>query len=99
MAVYKLTLMPVWELCKKPTFVAAVFVAGFVSGAFDPHLVSGSAPDDPTCGRFDYNRHCDLSPTLFLIVDLVIGVLLAMLFHYLSNRNQKRLDQIIASQE
>ncbi len=99
MAVYRLTLMPVWELCKKPSIVAAVIVAGLASGTFFPDLVSGSAPDDPACGRFDYNRHCDLSPTLFLIVDLVIGVLLAILFHYLSNRNQKRLDQIIASQE
>lgn len=99
MAVHNLRLIPIWEWCKKPTFVAAVFVAGLVSGTFVPDLVSGSAPDDPTCGRFDYNRHCDLSPTLFLIVDLVIGVLLAILFHYLSGRNQKRLDQIIASQE
>jgi len=99
MAVHKLTLMPIWEWCKKPNIVTALIVAGFVSGTFLPHLVSGSAPDAPTCGRFDYNRHCDLSPTLFLIVDVIIGVLLAILFHYLSNRNQKRLDHIIASQE
>lgn len=99
MAVYKLTLMPVWELCKKPTFVAAVFVAGFVSGTFDPHLVSASAPDAPTCGRFDYNQHCDLSPTLAVVLDLVGGGLLALFLYYLSKRNQTRLDQIIASQE
>lgn len=99
MAVHKLTLMPIWEWCKKPNIVAAVIVAGFVSGTFFPHLVSGSAPDAPTCGRFDYNRQCDLSPTLFLLVDVVIGILLAIFFHYLSKRNQIRLDRIIESQE
>ena len=50
MAVQTLTLMPIGELCKKPAFVAAVIVAGFVSGTFDPHLASGSGPDAPTCG-------------------------------------------------
>jgi hypothetical protein len=99
MAVHKLMLMPIWELRKKPDVVAAAIFAGFVSGTFVPHLVFGSGPDDPTCGRFDYSRQCDLSPTLFLIVDLIIGVLLAIFFHYLSKRNQIRLDKIIESQE
>ena len=39
MAVHKLMLMPIWELCKKPNIVAAVIVAGFVSGTFVPDLV------------------------------------------------------------
>jgi hypothetical protein len=99
MAVQTLTLMPIWELCKKPAIVAAVIVAGFISGTFDPHLASGSGPDAPTCGRFDYGRDCDLSPTLALILDLVVGASLALFFYYLSRRNQIRLDQIIASQE
>ena len=51
MAVQTLTLMPIWELCKKPAIVAAVIVAGLISGTFDPHLASGSGPDAPTCGR------------------------------------------------
>ena len=99
MAVHKLMPMPILEWCKKPNIIAAVVFAGFVSGTFVPSLVFGSGPDDPSCGRFDYSNRCDLSPTLFLLVDLVIGILLAIFFHYLSNRNQKRLDQIIASQE
>ena len=99
MAVHKLMPMPILELGKKPKFLAAVIFAGFVSGTFVPYLVFGSGPDDPTCGRFDYSRRCDLSPTLFLLLDIVIGVLLAVFFHYLSKRNQSRLDQIIASQE
>lgn len=99
MAVYTLMPMPILESCKKPKAIAAVVFAGFVTGTFGPYLVFGSGPDDPSCGRFDYSRQCDLSPTLFLIVDVVIAVLLAILFHYLSKRNQKRLDQIIASQE
>ena len=99
MAVYKLLLISVWEWCKKPQIVTAVIVAGCVSGTFFPHLVSGSAPDDPTCGRFDYNRHCDLSPTLALMLDVFVGGLLALFFYYLSRRNQIRLDHIIASQE
>ncbi|HEX4969047.1 MAG TPA: hypothetical protein VFV44_11040 [Nitrospiraceae bacterium] len=99
MAVQKQMLMPIWEWCKKPNIIAAVIVAGFVSGTFVPHLVSGSGPDAPTCGRFDYSRQCDLSPTLALILDLVVGGLLALFLFYLSKRNQIRLDQIIASQE
>jgi hypothetical protein len=99
MAVQTQTFMPIWALRKKPIVFAAVICAGFVSGTFVPYLVFGSGPDDPSCGRFDYNRQCDLSPTLFLIVDLIIGVLLAVFFHYLSKRNQIRLDQIIESQE
>jgi hypothetical protein len=99
MAIHKLMLMPIWEVCKRPKIVAAVIVAGFVSGTFVPYLVFGSGPDDPSCGRFDYSRRCDLSPTLQSFVDLVGGVLLAIFFHYLSKRNQIRLDQIIASQE
>ena len=99
MAVHKLMPMPILELCKKPKVIGAVVFAGFVSGTFVPSLVFGSGPDDPTCGRFDYSRHCDLSPTLALILDLVVGGLLALFFYYLSKRNQIRLDQIIASQE
>ena len=99
MAGHTLKSMPILEWCKTPEVLAAIVFAGFVSGTFGPYLVLGSGPDDPTCGRFDYSRQCDLSPSLFLIVDLIIGILLAVLFHYLSNRNQKRLDQIIASQE
>src|SRR4029078_11359232 len=99
MAVQTLTLMPIGELRKKPAIVAAVIVAGFISGTFDPHLASGSGPDAPTCGRFDYGRNCYLSLTLALILDLVVGASLALFFYYLSRRNQIRLDQIIASQE
>lgn len=99
MAVHALMPMPILALCRTQKAIAAVVFAGFVTGTFVPYLVFGSGPDDPSCGRFDYSRQCDLSPTLFLIVDVVIAVLLALLFHYLSNRNQKRLDQIIASQE
>lgn len=99
MAVHTLMSMPILALCRTQKAIAAVVFAGFVTGTFVPYLVFGSGPDDPSCGRFDYSRQCDLSPTLFLIVDVVIAVLLAILFHYLSNRNQKRLDQIIASQE
>jgi hypothetical protein len=91
--------MPILEWFKKANVIAAVIFAGFVSGTFVPSLVFGSGPDDPTCGRFDYSRRCDLSPTLALILDLVVGGLLALFFYYLSNRNQKRLDQIIAAQE
>lgn len=91
--------MPILEWCKKPNVIAAVVFAGFASGTFVPYLVFGSGPDDPTCGRFDYSRRCDLSPTLALILDLVVGGLLALFFYYLSKRNQIRLDQIIASQE
>jgi hypothetical protein len=91
--------MPILEWCKNANVIAAVIFAGFVSGSFVPSLVFGSGPDDPTCGRFDYNRRCDLSPTLALILDLVVGGLLALFFYYLSKRNQIRLDQIIASQE
>jgi hypothetical protein len=72
MAVHTLMPMPILELYKNPKIIAAVVFAGFVSGTFVPYLVFGSGPDDPSCGRFDYSRRCDLSPTLFLLLDVVI---------------------------
>jgi len=99
MAVQKLMSMPILELCKKLKVIAAVVCAGFVSGTFAPYLVFSSGVDAPSCGRWDYSRHCDLSPTLFLLLDIVIGISLAVFFHYLSKRNRIRLDQILESQE
>ena len=99
MAVHTLMPVPILEWCKKPKVIAAVVCAGFVSGTFAPYLVFGSGVDIPSCGRWDYSRQCDLSPTLFLLLDIAIGISLAVFFHYLSKRNRIRLDQIIESQE
>lgn len=99
MAIHKLMPMPILQLCKNSKIKAAVAFAGFVSGTFVPQLVFRSGPDDPSCGRFDHSRQCDLSPPLFLLLDVVIGIFLAVFFHYLSKRNWIRLDQILETQE
>ena len=99
MAVHTLMPTPILELCEKPNVIAAVVFAEFVSGTFVPYLAFGSGVDDPSCGRWDYSRQCDLSPTLFLLLDIVIGISLAVFFHYLSKRNRIRLDQILELQE
>ncbi len=100
MVVNKRMLMPILELRKKPKVLAAVIFVAFVSGTFVTHLVSGAGERDPTCGRFDYNEHCDLSPTLHLIIgDIVVGGVLALLFYYMTHRNQIRIDKIMESQE
>ena len=59
---------------KNPKVITAVGFAGFVSDTFVPYLIFSSGVDDPSCGRWDYSRQRDLSPTLFLLLDIVIGM-------------------------
>ena len=76
--------------------------AVFFSSIFLVH--SAFAATTPGCGFFDLAPECDLSGWLHLLIgDIVIGSvvggLLALLFHRLSLRTQKKLETIIESQE
>ncbi len=78
--------------------VFAVFFSSifFVNSAF--------AATTPGCEFFDLSPECDLSGWFHLllgdiIIGSVVGGLLALLFHRLSHRTQKKLETIIESQE
>jgi len=76
--------------------------AVFFSSIFFVH--SAFAATTPGCEFFDLAPECDLSGWLHLLMgDIVIGSivggLLALLFHRLSLRTQKKLETIIESQE
>jgi len=74
----------------------------FFSSIFFVH--SAFAVAAPGCGFFDISLECDLSGwmKLFLgdiLIASVVGALLALLFHRLALRTQKKLETIIESQE
>jgi len=78
--------------------VFAVFFSSifFVDSAF--------AAATPGCGFFDLSPECDLSGWLHLfigdiIIGSIVGGLLALLFHRLASRAQKKLEMIIESEE
>ncbi len=88
---------------KKSLYLSSLLVfAVFFSSIFFVHSAFGAAT--PGCGFFDLAPECDLSGWLHLLMgDIVIGSivggLLALLFHRLALRTQKKLETIIESQE
>lgn len=97
------------ELDKKSSIILAVvvFAASVSTTSFGPAATAATAATEgernPTCDRFDYNAHCDLSPTLHLLIGEVfiaggISLTLAVLFYRLTNRNQAKIEQIIENE-
>jgi len=84
---------------KKRLYLNSMLVfAVFFSSTFFVH--EAFAAGTPGCGFFEFSQECDLSGWLHLIIgDMVIGALLALLFHHLSHRTQNKLETIIESQE
>ena len=67
-------------------------------------LAAGFEERDSTCGTFDWNERCDLSPTAHLLVGDVliagsIGGVLAFIFYRLEHKNQMKIDKILESQQ
>jgi len=86
------------SLYLSPMLVFAVFFSSifFVQSAF--------AAATPGCGFFDLSPECDLSGWFHLllgdiIIGSIVGGILALLFHRLAHRTQKKLETIIESQE
>ena len=78
--------------------------SAFLFSIFGVHLAAGVEERDSTCGRFDWNESCDLSPTAHLLVGDVliaggIGAVLAFIFYRLEHRNQMKIDKILESQQ
>jgi len=76
--------------------------AVFFSSIFFVH--SAFAAVTPGCGFFDLSPECDLSGWFHLllgdiIIGSIVGGILALLFHRLAHRTQKKLETIIESQE
>lgn len=88
---------------KKRLYLSSLLVlAVFFSSTLFVHEAFAAAT--PGCGFFDLSPECDLSGWLHLLVgDIVIGSvvggILALLFHRLAHRTQKKLEIIIESQE
>jgi hypothetical protein len=94
------------EQNKKTSKILAVvlFAASVSTTSFGLAATAATEGErNPACGRFDYNVHCDMSPTLHLLIGEVIiagGISssLAVLFYRLTNRNQAKIDQIIENE-
>jgi len=88
---------------KKSLYLSSLLVfAVFFSSIFFVHSAFGAAT--PGCGFFDFAPECDLSGWLHLLmgdilIGSIVGGLLALLFHRLAHRTQKKLETIIESQE
>jgi len=91
------------SVSRKSLYLSSLLVfAVFFSSIFFVH--SAFAAATPGCGFFDLRSECDLSGWLHLlmgdiVIGSVVGGLLALLFHRLANRAQKKLELIIESQE
>src|SRR5437867_11339358 len=84
--------------------VSGMFFLVFLSSPFVAQSAAGVEERDSTCGRFDWNESCDLSPTAHLLVGDVliaggIGAVLAFIFYRLEHRNQVKIDKILESQQ
>jgi len=88
---------------RKSMYISSLLVfAVFFSSIFFVH--SAFAATTPGCGFFDLSPECDLSGWFHLllgdiIIGSIVGGLLALLFHRLAIRTQKKLETIIESQE
>ena len=88
---------------KKSLYLSSMLVfAVFFSSIFFVH--SAFAAATPGCEFFDLSPGCDLSGWFHLllgdiIIGSIVGGLLALLFHRLAHRTQKKLETIIESQE
>lgn len=76
----------------------------FLSSASIVQLAAAVEERDSTCGTFDWNERCDLSPTAHLVVGDVliagsIGGVLAFIFYRLEHKNQLKIDKILESQQ
>jgi len=83
-------------------FSSMLVFAVFFSSIFLVH--SAFAAATPGCEFFDLSPECDLSGWFHLllgdiIIGSIVGGLLALLFHRLAHRTQKKLETIIESQE
>ena len=88
---------------RKSMYLSSLLVfAVFFSSIF--FVNSAFAAATPGCGFFDLAPECDLSGWLHLLmgdilIGSIVGGLLALLFHRLALRTQKKLETIIESQE
>ena len=88
---------------RKSMYLSSLLVfAVFFSSIFLVH--SAFAAATPGCEFFDLSPECDLSGWLHLLmgdilIGSIVGGLLALLFHRLAHRTQKKLETIIESQE
>ena len=88
---------------RKSLYLSSMLVfAAFFSSIFFIHTAFAATTEG--CGFFDLAAECDLTGWLHLLlgdilIGSVVGALLALLFHRLAHRAQKKLETIIESQE
>ncbi len=77
-----------------PIFIAVLVFC--ILGVFDA-FAAGSTPG---CDIFDVSPGCDLSGWMHLLLgDALIGVLLGILFHYLSHKTNAKIEKIIKNSD
>lgn len=93
------------ESRKKSLVIGVMILAASISVVFLAYLTFGPSEQgrQRTCGVWDWNAKCDLSPTAHMIYgDLIIGGFIALLlswfFHHLSRKNQAKIEQIMQNE-
>jgi hypothetical protein len=72
-----------FESRKKFLIIGVMIFAASISAVFLAYLTfgpSGQGQQQPTCGTWDWNANCELSPTAHMVYgDLIIGGFIALL--------------------
>jgi hypothetical protein len=81
-----------------------MILAVFISVIFLTYMAFDESGADTTCGEWDWNAKCELSPAAHMIYgDIITGgsiaLFLSWFFHRLTHRNQLKIEQIIESDQ
>lgn len=92
------------ETRKKSLTIGVMILAVFISVIFLAYVAFGPSGGDTTCGEWDWNAKCELSPAAHMIYgDIITGgsiaLFLSWFFHRLTHRNQLKIEQIIESDQ
>jgi hypothetical protein len=92
------------ETRKKSLTIGVIILAVFISVIFLTYMAFDESGADTTCGEWDWNAKCELSPAAHMIYgDIITGgsiaLFLSWFFHRLTHRNQLKIEQIIESDQ
>jgi hypothetical protein len=87
---------------RSPILVGAVVFVAFLTVTTFSHMFFGE--EGESCGELEWNAGCELSPTAHMLYgDALTGgaiaLFLSWFFHFLTHKNQVKIEQIIESEQ